>query len=76
MRQIKLARGVLDEVIDVRDLTVGCWYYGIGRFIGCMALWDGKVFHGFQNKFGQYLETTAVYGAAGFDPITKLDTEA
>lgn len=65
----------MKEVIPEYELAKGAWYYGIGRFIGHLALWDGRVFHGFQNKFGQYLETTAVYGPEGFDPMQKIDTE-
>lgn len=45
------------------DLIKGAWYRGVGlnRLIGCMGLWNGETFMGFQQKFGQHMETGMYY---------------
>lgn len=60
-------------VIPKEQLIPSCYYFGEGRFVGGLGLWDGKVFHGFQYKFGQYLQTSAVYGMRGFDPLSLIE---
>lgn len=54
------------------DLIRGRWYIGEGRFIGGIALWNGREFMGIQGKWGRYVQTWAVYGERGFSPEKEL----
>lgn len=67
--EIEADRGV---VIPEDQLIPGQFYAGVGRFVRDIALWDGKKFHGYTYEWGKCAPTTAVYGALGFDPVTRI----
>jgi len=59
--------------IKREDLVRGQHYFGHGRFLNALALWDGNEFHGFTFKWGHYDATTATYGDQGFTPIAPIN---
>lgn len=61
------------KTIPCNDLIVGAHYFGVGRFINAVALWDGRYFHGLQYKWGQYSATMAEYGDSGFSPVVRME---
>jgi hypothetical protein len=67
-----LGKSMLKE-IPLEELEQGYHYVGEGRFSGGLGLWNGELFIGFQCKFGRYLETSAIYGQAGFSPTKKVE---
>lgn len=62
--------------MNIDQLEAGEFYEGVGRFRKGVGFWDGRVFHGYTLKFGQWLETTAEYGETGFTPLRKIITES
>ena len=59
--------------IKREDLVRGQHYFGRGRFINALALWDGEFFHGIVLKWGSYDLTGARYGDQGFTPIAPIN---
>jgi hypothetical protein len=72
--EAKTSQSLITPVIPEDQLIIGEFYYGKGRFVKNIALWDGQMFHGFQCKFSQYMNTGAYYGERGFSPLKHINT--